>query len=222
MGEMVEFASNGGTAHGYLATPEGSGPGVVVIQEWWGLVSHIKDVADRFAAEGFVALAPDLYHGRSTTEPDEANKLLMNMQMEQAAKDMSGAVAYLKGRDEVAPKKVGVIGFCAGGGLALKLAGITDVDACAPFYAFFVPDEATVASLTMPVQGHFAEHDQSTEGAEPLFSKLREAGRDAEFFVYPGTEHAFFNDDRPGVHDEAASAQAWDRVLTFFRKHLAG
>src|SRR5438552_5825365 len=121
MGEMVEFPSNGTSAEGYLATPAGgSGPGVVVIQEWWGLVPHIKDVADRFAAAGFVALAPDLYHGESTTEPDEAGKKMMAMNIEKAAKDMSGAVDAVAERSSNAAK-IGVVGFCMGGGLALLL-----------------------------------------------------------------------------------------------------
>src|SRR5579885_1024516 len=118
MGEIIEFPSNGGTASGYLATPGegGAGPGVLVIQEWWGLVDHIKAVADRFAREGFVALAPDLYHGRSTTEPDEAGKLMMTLNMEQAAKELGGAIDELARRSST--EKVGVIGFCMGGGLA--------------------------------------------------------------------------------------------------------
>src|SRR5829696_10268790 len=121
MGERIEFASNGWTASGYLATPaSGTGVPLVVIQEWWGLVPHITDVCERFAAEGFVALAPDLYRGESTTEPDEAGKLMMAMNLEQAGKDMGGAVdevALLAGGD-----RVGVTGFCMGGGLALVLA----------------------------------------------------------------------------------------------------
>ena len=120
MGEIVEFPSNGSTAQGYLAVPaSGTGPGVVVIQEWWGLVDHIKDVADRLAAEGFVALVPDLYHGKSTsnTEPDEAAKLLMSLNLEQAGKDLSGAVDYVAARST--GDGVGVIGFCMGGALAL-------------------------------------------------------------------------------------------------------
>src|SRR5688572_32140552 len=112
-GQMVEFSSNGGTANGYLATPaSGKGPGIIVIQEWWGLVPHIRDVCDRFAAEGFVALAPDLYRGKATTEPDEAGKLMMALNIEQAAQDMSGAidkVAEVAGRDAV-----GVTGVCMG------------------------------------------------------------------------------------------------------------
>src|ERR1043165_1844986 len=98
MGEMVDFPSNGDTGSGYLARPAaGAGLGLLVIQEWWGLVPHIKDVCDRFAAEGFTALAPDLYRGESTTEPDEAGKLMMALNLERAAKDLSGAVDWLLG-----------------------------------------------------------------------------------------------------------------------------
>src|SRR5215475_7115969 len=120
MGEMVSYASNGGTSEGYLATPdEGRGLPVIVIQEWWGLVSHIKEVVERFAAAGFVALAPDLYHGLQATEPDEAGKLIMGLAMDQAAKDIAGAAAYLSGQREVSSGKVGTVGFCMGGSLAL-------------------------------------------------------------------------------------------------------
>src|SRR3954452_9821051 len=116
MGEIVEFPGNGATGRGYLASPSpNGGPGVIVIQEWWGLVPHIKDVCDRYAAEGFVALAPDLFHGKTTTEPDEAGKLLMTLNLEQAAKDMGGAVDYLKGHEAVTSQGLVVTGCCMGG-----------------------------------------------------------------------------------------------------------
>src|SRR5579884_2596163 len=125
-GRMVEFPSNGGTTPGYLASPPaGRGPGVIVIQEWWGLVDHIKDVAERFAREGFVALAPDLYHGEKTKEPDEAGKLMMALNIDQAAKDMRGAAAYLKGLPQVTSQQVGIVGFCMGGALALYAASVS-------------------------------------------------------------------------------------------------
>jgi carboxymethylenebutenolidase len=137
MGEIVEFPSNGHTGRGYLArSVEGAGPGVVVIQEWWGLVPHIQDLCDRFAAEGFTALAPDLYGGKTTTEPDEAGKLMMSMNLEQAARDMGGAIDFLESSDAVRGEGVGVVGFCMGGGLALMLAvqRPDDVRAVVPFY----------------------------------------------------------------------------------------
>src|SRR4051812_29230522 len=135
MGEMVSYPSNGGTSEGYLAVPSGGGPAVVVIQEWWGLVPHIKELADRFAEAGFVALAPDLFHGEKTTEPDEAGKLMMGLAMDQAAKDIAGAAAYLAGRDDVSSGKVGTVGFCMGGSLALWSATLSEhVVAAVGFY----------------------------------------------------------------------------------------
>src|SRR5713226_2945143 len=118
-GQMVEFTSNGGKASGYLAIPQkGTGPGVIVIQEWWGLVDHIKDVCDRFAKEGYVALAPDLYHGKTTKSPDEAGKLMMSLVIDQAARDLAGGIAYLKSQPDVTGRTVGTIGFCMGGALS--------------------------------------------------------------------------------------------------------
>src|SRR3954469_5282942 len=137
MGEMIEFPSNGTTGQGYLATPSsGSGPGVVVIQEWWGLVPHIEDVCDRFAAEGFTALAPDLYHGESTTEPDEAGKLMMALNLDRAAKDLSASIDWLLASEDVRGDGIGVVGFCMGGGLALVVATQRPdaVQAVVPFY----------------------------------------------------------------------------------------
>ena len=155
---MVEFASNGGTAKGYLA--DGGGPGIVVIQEWWGLVPHVQDVAERFAAEGFTALAPDLYHGEEATEPDEAGKLMMAMNIEEAAKDMSGAVDFL--RERTGHDSVGVVGFCMGGGLALVLACLRPdaVKAVAPFYGVIPWPSAQPdwTRLDAKVEGHFAVH----------------------------------------------------------------
>ena len=232
MGEMIEFPSNGTTGQGYLATPgggAGSGPGVVVIQEWWGLVPHIKEVADRFAAAGFVALAPDLYHGETTSEPDEAGKKMMAMNIEKAAKDMSGAVDAVAERSSSSnPDKVGVVGFCMGGGLALLLGTLRPdkVKAVAPFYGVIPwpaaqPDWSKLAGSA--VQGHYAEKDDfaNPDTVRQLEQDLKSKGVDVEMFIYPGADHAFFNDTRPDVHDASASTQAWDRTIAFFKKHLA-
>jgi carboxymethylenebutenolidase len=222
MGEMVEFTSNGGTAKGYLA--DGGGPGIVVIQEWWGLVPHIQDVAERFAAEGFTALAPDLYHGEETTEPDEAGKLMMAMNIEQAAKDMSGAVDLLlerTGRDAV-----GVVGFGMGGGLALVLACLRPdaVKAVAPFYGIipWSTAEPDWSRLDAKVEGHYAEKDAyfTPEKVRELEARLSDLGKDVTFHIHPDVDHAFFNDTRPEVHDPAESAAAWQATLTLFRETL--
>ncbi|CAG4924611.1 unnamed protein product, partial [Acidithrix sp. C25] len=225
MGKMIEFPSNGTNGVGYLATPTTSnGKAIVVIQEWWGLVDHIKDVCDRFAALGYLALAPDLYHGKVATEPDEAGKYMMALEIDKFAKDLSGAVDELMVRAETS--KVGVVGFCMGGGLALVLAANRPdaVGAVAPFYGVIPWPEAApdYSAITASIQGHYAEID---DFAPPKVSRglersLVELGKDAEFFVYPNTEHAFFNDARPEVYDAAASNQAWDRLIPFLEESL--
>ena len=226
MGEIVEFPSNGSTGQGYLATPSaGRGPGVVVIQEWWGLVDHIKDVCDRFAGEGFVALAPDLYHGETAAEPDEAGKKMMAMSIDRAAKDMSGAV------DKVAELSsgdgVGVVGFCMGGGLALVLGcrRPDKVRAVVPFYGVIAWPAAQpdYSRLQAAVQGHYAEKDgfANPESVRALEQQLKDLGKDVDMSIYPGADHAFFNDTRPEVYDAGAAAQAWGRTVDFLKSHLA-
>ncbi len=222
MGEQVSFKSNGGTCEGYLAGS--SGPGVIVIQEWWGLVPHIKDVVDRFAAEGFTALAPDLYHGHASTEPDQAGKLMMALNLEQAAKDLSGAVDYLTARTD--ESKVGVVGFCMGGGLTLVLACQRPdaVAAAAPFYGIipWAEVQPNWENLSAKVEGHFAGNDSFFTAAKvhELETTLRGLGKDATLHVYPNTEHAFFNNDRPEVYNAEVSAIAWQRTLDLFHNTL--
>ncbi len=226
MGENIEFPSNGSTAVGYLATPKGGqGPGVIVIQEWWGLVDHIRDVCDRFAAAGFVALAPDLYHGATIAEPDEAGKAMMALRMDQAARDMSGAVDELVRRSGRA--RVGVIGFCMGGGLALVLATQRPdaVAAVVPCYGVIPwPDaQPDYSAMTASMLGHYAANDDffTPQAAEALATQLREMGKDVEIVVYPNTDHAFFNDTRPEVYDAEASKALWERSIEFFSNKLS-
>jgi len=225
MGEMIRFPSNGSEGQGYLAVPSsGTGPGVVVIQEWWGLVPHIEDVCDRFAAAGFVALAPDLYRGTKVTEPDEAGKEMMALQLERAGKDMSGAVDEVKkrsGRD-----KVGVVGFCMGGGLALVLATQRPdaVAACVSFYGLIPWPEAQpdFSKVSGAVFLHVAGNDEyfTPDAARALEEQLRSLGKEVEVHVYEGADHAFFNDTRPEVHDAVAAATAWTRTIEFLRARL--
>jgi carboxymethylenebutenolidase len=228
MGEIVEFTSNGGTARGYLATPaEGQGIPIVVIQEWWGLVPHIEDVCDRFAGEGFTAIAPDLYHGESTTEPDEAGKLMMALNIGQAAKDMSGAVDFVRDH-ESSTGGVGVTGFCMGGGLALVLACHRPdaIKACVPWYGL-IPwpgAEPDYSKLGGPVLGHYAENDDyfTPELARDLEKRLRDLGKDATVHIYEDAGHAFFNDVRPEAYSAEAARVAWPRTISFFRETLGG
>lgn len=225
MGQIIEFQSNGGTASGYLAEPAaGTGMPLVVIQEWWGLVPHITDVCDRFAAEGFLALAPDLYHGESTTEPDEAGKLMMALNMSQAAKDLSGAI------DEVSRRsggdRVGITGFCMGGGLALVAATQRPdkVKACVPWYGLIPWPDAQPQwdNLDAAVLGHYAENDGffTPAAAEALADDLRGRGKEVDIVIHEGVDHAFFNDTRPEVYDAAASLSAWQQTVGFLRTEL--
>ena len=225
MGEMVQFPFAGGTTGGYLAEPKnGSGPGVVVIQEWWGLVDHIKDVCDRFAAEGFVALAPDLYHGKSTKSPDEAGKLMMAMRIDEAERDLSAAVDYLSTLDSTTSEKAGVVGFCMGGALALYTATKNPkVGACVVFYGGHPKVKPDLPNLNSPVLGLYAEKDGfvTPELARDLERQLKDLGKQIEVKIYQGADHAFFNDTRPEVYNAEAAADAWQRTIEFLRKHLS-
>lgn len=222
---MVEFKANGGMAPGYLARPDGDGPfpGVVVIQEWWGVEDHIKSVADRLAGEGFAALAPDLYRGQVAEEPDEARKLAMMLSRDQAIKDIQGAADYLIAQPFVAPKKVGVMGFCMGGGLAMLMSYKgRGIGAVVVFYGGGVkPTEAEFQAVAAPVLGLYGERDGGipVESVREWERKFREAGKVNEMVIYPDAPHAFFNDTRPSFREEAA-ADAWRRTLAWFRQHL--
>ena len=224
-GSMTEIPVNGDAVPAYIALPpSGSGPAVVVVQEWWGLVPHIRDVTDRLAIEGFVAVAPDLYRGKETTEPDEAGKLVMEMQLDQAAKDMAACVDALLAMPETTGDGVGVVGFCVGGGLALFLASRkAEVAAVVCYYGFPRPGmDWDLSAVKGAVLGHFAEDDDFAPPklAEQMERELRDAGVDVTFHHYPGTTHAFFNDSRPEVHDAEAAETSWQRTLEFLRAHL--
>ncbi|MDP8987733.1 MAG: dienelactone hydrolase family protein [Actinomycetota bacterium] len=227
MGDAIELSGNGTTGRAYLATPaQGAGPGLVVIQEHWALVPHIEDVCDRLAGEGFTALAPDLFHGVTTSEPDEADKLMMALNLRQAAGDMGAAVDHLLASEAVRGAGVGVIGFSMGGGLALVLATERpeDIRACVAFYGLIPWDSAHPdwARLDAAVQGHFGEEDAlfSPEQARQLEQTLRELGKDVEVFLYPGVGHGFFDDTRPEAYDPSAASTAWTRALEFLRAKL--
>ncbi len=224
--QNVTFPSGGGTAHGYLALPEsGAGPGLIVIQEWWGLTDHIVDVTNRFAAEGFVALAPDLYGGRTTHDSDEAGKLMGELPVNGAATDLAGAVEFLLGRDDVTSSAVGAVGFCMGGGFVLVLAAQQGdkVAAAVPFYGVLKEDYPSFANLTAAVQGHFGAEDTMAppDAVESLADRIQaESGTRPEFLQYPAG-HAFFNDENHmGTYDAEQAEIAWTRATQFLREHV--
>lgn len=221
MGERVSFPSNGHTCSGYFA---GEGPGVVVIQEWWGLVPHIEELVERFAGAGFAAIAPDLYHGKTTKSPDEAGKLLMELDVERAGKEIAGAGQYLMQRPECTSKKYGVVGFCMGGALAqyAALNDATNVGAAVSFYGGFKKVPLQWEKLSAPLLLIYGGNDQGVpaEQGRELEKKLKGLGKDVELVVYPGADHAFFNDTRPQVYNPDAAADAWKRTLDLFRRSL--
>jgi carboxymethylenebutenolidase len=223
--QNVSFPSNGSQAHGYLALPPtGSGPGAIVIQEWWGLTDHIADVTDRLAAEGFVALAPDLFGGKVAHDADEAMQLLTELPVDRAARDLSGAVDFLLGHEAVTSQRVGAIGFCMGGGFVLMLAAQQGerVGAAVPFYGVGPGVPSTYAGVRAAVQGHYAEQDAMypVEQARAQEEQIRaESGASVEFFYYPAG-HAFHNDENHlGTYDEENAKLAWGRAVTFLREH---
>ena len=214
------------TGHGYLALPaSGKGPGVIVIQEWWGLVDHIKDVCDRLADLGFVALAPDLYGGWIAHDGDEAGEMMQNLPAEEGARQLAGAVDWLLARDEVTSQTVGAIGFCMGGGFVLALAAQQGdkVSAAVPFYGVGQGVPGDFSGVTAAVQGHYAEQDDSfpVEDARKQEQQIREeSGADVEYFYYDAP-HAFHNDENPqGNHRPEAAALAWDRAVSFLKEKV--
>lgn len=230
MSQQVEFRSNGGTAAGYLALPEsGSGPGVLVIQEWWGLDPSLKETTNRLAAAGFVALAPDLYHGELAghTEMDRAAHLMKSLPADRAGRDMSGALDYLAASPAVRGSGIGVVGFCMGGMLSFLIAANRPdrVKAVVPFYGFPQGDaEPDWSRVTARIQGHMAEHDTffTPDGARALEARLRALGKDVTLTVHAGTGHAFMGPHNAlGTLDAELAGRIWPQVFAFLRESLA-
>ena len=223
--ESITYPANGAEGMGYLARPDDGAkhPGVIVIQEWWGLDEHIRDVARRVAAEGYIALAPDLYHGEFATEPDEARKLVMNMNREQALKDVIGAADYLKSMPDVEPKTLGCMGFCLGGAMTVARASArADIAAAAPFYGGTPPAEQ-LAKVQAEILASYGADDGGipVENIRTMEQALKDAGKTATVTVYDGAPHSFFNDTKPSYRPDA-SKQAWSQVLALFDRRLRG
>ncbi|MFF9125410.1 dienelactone hydrolase family protein [Streptomyces sp. NPDC014889] len=221
--QNVTFPSAGATAHGYLALPpSGSGPGVLVIQEWWGLTDHIADVADRLAAEGFVALAPDLYGGSVAHDSDEARRMVKALPVLRGVELLSGAVGHLLSLPEVTSGTIGAVGFCMGGGFVLYLAAVDPrVSAAVPFYGVVRGELPDFSGLRAQLLGHYGEQDRSIplEQVEELRERIRrQSGVTADFRLYPAG-HAFFNDRRPG-HEPDSADRAWQSTVAFLHRHL--
>ena len=220
MGRMIEFERpDGGRTRGWLATAGAGRPGVVVIQEWWGLNDQICGVADRFARAGWNALAPDLYQGRVTQAPDEANHLMTGLDFPGAThQDIRGAVRHLAAEGA----KVGVMGFCMGGALTVAAAvHVPEVSAAVCFYGIPPKEFADPAKIAVPFQAHFANRDDwcTPAAADALEQAMRSAGRAPEIHRYDAA-HGFFNERRGDVYDAGCAQQAWERMTAFLGRTL--
>lgn len=217
----VKFATPYGLADGYLAGRAAGRPAIVVIQEWWGLVPHIIDLADRLAREGYMTLAPDLYHGKSTVEAEEAHHLMTGLDWTRATAEIYGAVAHLREREHAT--RVGIVGFCMGGALTILAAQDPAVDSYVSFYGYPpTPKDAPARVIAAPGLIIFGEHEStfSVEDARGFAEAQTAKGIPTAFVTYAGAGHAFLNDTRPSVHKPEQARQAWQRMLEHFAATL--
>jgi len=225
-GREIQIAGEDGEFGAYVATPSsGQGPGLVVLQEWWGLVPQIRDVCDRLARSGFVALAPDLYRGESTTDPDVAGRLMMELEIERAGRDLDAAVEALRRESATSGPQIGCIGFCMGGQLALYAAcRRPEIGAVVDCYGVHPKVTLDLESCRARILGVFAENDEFISAADVqlLDDALSAAGVDAKLLTYLGVQHAFLNDARPDVFDAETAAEAWRDIETFFEASMIG
>jgi len=222
---FVSYSANGGTVDGYLARPADTAahPGVILIQEWWGIEPHIKELAERLARQGYVVLAPDLYHGQIAQEPNEAAKQMMALNRDAAVKEIGKGIDYLQSQGNIQPQKVGVVGFCMGGLLAWKVAEMEngEVAAVAPFYAgYYQPTAGDIKKVTAPALVVWGERDGSIppDQRQRITQLLQQEGKTHKILAYP-VGHAFMNDTH-GDGDEQSSQQAWGELLAWFKHYL--
>lgn len=221
----LSYRSDGAVVDGYLARPSDGQPhpGIVLIQEWWGLEAHIKDMAERLAREGYVVLAPDLYHGKVVAEPDEAEKALMALNMPIAVTEIRAGIDYLQSRDDVQPKKPGVVGFCMGGHLAWRVAEQEngDIGALVPFYgAGYQPSDQDIGKVTAPVLAIYGTRDESipTAQRERIVNQLQAQNKTHKALLYDAG-HAFMNDQHDS-HDPASATQAYGEMVRWLKQYL--
>lgn len=217
------YASGKAGVNAYLSRPTASGtwPAVIILHEWWGLEEHFRDLGRRLAKEGFVALVPDLYHGKVTADPREAARLKTSLDIEGAIQETLDAVPYLRGLPFVSGK-IGITGFCMGGGLALLAACRgNEFSAAVTYFPSIYPDPSEVANAGCPLLIHHGMADSITPMSEieRIKNTLEQHRKPVELFLYDGADHAFVNDTHERYHKEAAEA-SWPRTIEFFRRHL--
>ena len=219
------YKSKGEGVDGFLSRPMTSGkwPAMVVIQEWWGLDDHFRDMTRLFAKEGYVALAPDLYHGKVTEDWEEAARLKTSLDLDRATQEIIDAIQYLKGLPFVNPGRIGIIGFCMGGGLALlTICRTKEITAAVIYFQSMYPDPSEIANISCPVLGHYGEDDVTTPKSEvQAFEKLLKDNKTPhEIHFYPNAGHAFVNDKHPEMYRKEAAEASWPRTVEFFQKYL--
>lgn len=225
---IIQYPSGNVTMKAFVAAPQTKEkrPTVIVIQEWWGLTDHIKDIARRYAAEGYVAIAPDLYSRLGyalTTDAGEAGKLMNTLKQEDGLNDLNATVAYLKSAPEVDGTRIGVTGFCMGGSYALMLPCVNPaIKAAVPFYGQVPNPDAPLQKLSAPVLYLYGEDDGwiTKADVQRLAAALKKYNKPGEIKTYPGAPHAFFRDNDPSVYRPEAAKDAWSRTKAFFKQHL--
>jgi carboxymethylenebutenolidase len=225
-GSMIKLRQGGTTLNGYLALPSGAGthPGIIVIQEWWGLNDWVKQQTDSLAAHGYVALAPDLYKGKVAYDEATAHQLISGLVEEEAMATLRAAAEFLRGRPDVRAQALGVIGWCMGGKYAIRLAAADPgIRACIMYYGAPITDPNTIKGIQAAVLGNFGAEDKgpSPEQVKQFEAALRKAGKKVDFKIYPGAGHGFANQNNPwGGFRPAAAKDAWGRTLAFLNREL--
>jgi carboxymethylenebutenolidase len=228
MESMVQYPGEGITMSAYIAAPQTKEkrPAVIVIQEWWGLNHHIKDVAQRLAKEGYVAMAPDLYSRlghKITTDPNEAGRLMNTLQQSDGLQDINATVRYLQALPSVDGDRIGIVGFCMGGSYALMAPCVNSVfKAAVPFYGQVPNPDTPLQTLACPILYIYGEDDGwiTRADVQRLGSALKKYHKSGEIKTYPGAPHAFFNDTRKDVYKAAEAQDAWRHATAFFNRHL--
>jgi carboxymethylenebutenolidase len=222
---LVQVTSGTATESAFVARPAGEAkaPGVIVVHEWWGLDGSIRDIARRLATQGYVAIVPDLYHGKVATDPMKAHELMRGLDDQEALGTINGAEAWLRAQPRTAKSGIGIVGFCMGGGLALDYGLAHPLNAVIMFYGRPEPDPTKLTPLKAPLQAHYGQEDEGFPIAKVNQFKeaLKKDGKSAEVYVYPGAGHAFMHEGLPSYRPDAAR-QAWARMLAFFQKNLKG
>jgi len=221
----AQYISGKDTVSAYLCTPEGKGPfpAIIIIHEWWGLNEWIKENAKTLASQGYITLAVDLYRGKVTNLPDEAHELMRGLPEDRAIRDLTSAAAYLKGRPEVNPKKIGSIGWCMGGGYSLETAlHVPDLAACVICYGRLVTDSSSIMKIPCPILGIFGEEDQGIppQSVREFEAESKKMGKEIEVIIYKNAGHAFMNPKNKKGYRKRAAEEAWSKIRSFFARQL--